>query len=130
MLKLLHPIHGPIFRVVKIIGQHLAVDGILVEPFGQSFPSLFPLDVGRRRLVAGNNGAFPGQICSLKHIVDLTGLIDTGADQHGIAPAIHEAGLGVHIKEDVIDDLLQARLAGEHLLHGAPFLLELTLGKL
>lgn len=34
----------------------------------------------------------------------------------------------VHVQQDIFDNLLQARLAGEYLLHRAPFLLELTFG--
>lgn len=43
--------------------------------------------------------------------------------------AVHQPGPGVHIEEDVVGDAFEARLAGQHPLHGAPLLLELGLGE-
>lgn len=50
-------------------------------------------------------------------------------DEHGVAAPVHQTGLGLHVEQDVVDDLLGPWLGGDDLLHGAPTLFELGLGQ-
>ena len=71
----------------------------------------------------------PFNSASGEQLIKLARFVNAAGDQHGVAVAIHQARLGVHVEQDVGDDLFQPRLAGQHPLHGAPLLLELGLGQ-
>jgi hypothetical protein len=103
-LELLHPVHGPVFRLVEVVGQHFAVDGVLVQLLGFPFAGLFPFDVGGAGLIAGDDGALTGQVGFAKQFVSLAGLVDAGANQHGVAAPVHQPRLGFHVQQNVVDD--------------------------
>ena len=62
------------------------------------------------RFVAGNDGALALEAGVAEQLVELAGLVDARADEHGVAAPVHQAGLGLHVEQDVVDDLLGARL--------------------
>ena len=77
------------------------------------------------RVVAGDDGALALEACLAEQLVELAGLVDAGADEHGVAAAVHQPRLGLHVEQDVVDDLLGPRLGADDLLHRAPALLQL-----
>src|SRR5699024_1760205 len=60
-------------------------------------------------------------------LIEGAGLIDRVADEHGIAPSADQSGLGLHVQEDVLNDLRRTRCRGEDLLHRAPLLFQPSL---
>ena len=80
--------------------------------------------------VGGDDGALAVQVGLVEQLVELARLVDAARDQHGVAAPALQPVPGLHVHQDVGHDLLQPRLAGEHLLHRAPALLELRLGQI
>ena len=68
----------------RLAVQHLLINGILFEPFGQPFARLFAFDVGGGGGIGGDNGAL-GQALLLKEFIELARLVDAAGDQHGVA---------------------------------------------
>ena len=93
-------------------------------------PAILALEVRRGRSVGGDDGALALQVGLVEQLVELARLVDAARDQHGVAASALQPVPGLHVHQDVGDDLFQPRLAGEHLLHRAPALLELRLGEI
>ena len=45
-----------------------------------------------------------------EQLVELARLVDARADEHGVAAAVHQPRLGLHVQQDVVDDLPGAGL--------------------
>ena len=129
LLELLDLGHRLVGRLVEVVGQHLAVDVVLAQPLGRALAGVFLGDVAGLRLVAGDDGALALEAGLAEQLVELAGLVDARSDEHGVAAAVHQARLGLHVEQDVVDDLLGPRLGADDLLHRAPALLQLGLGQ-
>ena len=51
----------------------------------------------------------PARSVLLEQLVELAGLVDAAGDQHRVAAAALQPVAGLHVQQDVGDDLLQAR---------------------
>ena len=86
-------------------------------------------DILRLRIVRGDHGASASERRLLKEREILGGVVDARSHQDGVAAFAGKAGLDAEVKDDVAHHTLHARPGAEHLLHGAPLLLELGAGK-
>ena len=80
--------------------------------------------------VGGDDGALALQVGLVEQLVELARLVNAAGDEQGVAAPALQPVARLHVHQDVGDDLLQPRLAGQHLLHRAPALLELRLGQI
>ena len=125
LLKFLDQRGRVLFAFIEILRQHLAIDLVLGKRLGLPRAGLFPLDHAGIRLIAGHNGALATKAMGAEHLVAFASLIDTRADQHGIATAIGQPGFLIEIEQNIPHDLLQPRATRQQLLHRGPLLLEL-----
>ena len=128
LLELLHLVHRRLFGLVEMRGEHLPVDLVLPQPLGQPLAALLALDVRRLWPVGGDDGALPRQVGLLEHLEEAARRVDAAGDEQRVAVPALQPVAGLHVHQDVGDDLLQPVARGEHLLHRAPALLELGLG--
>ena len=129
LLELLDSGDGDVFGLVEVVGKHLSVGVVLADLLGLTLAGVFLRDVAGVGRVAGDDGALALEATGHEQVVELARLVDAGADQHRVAAPVHQAGLGFHVEQDVVDDLLGSRLAGDDLLHRAPALLEFGLAE-
>ena len=115
--KLFDPLGRLILRLLEIVGQHLAIDVVLGQLLRQPLARLLALDLAGIGLVTGDDGALASKTGLAEHLVTFAGLIDAGADQHGIATTIGQPGLALEVEQDIGHNLLQPRTTGEQLLH-------------
>ena len=125
VLELLDLGHRLVGRLVEVVGQHLAVDLVLAQPLGGAVAGVLLGDVAGLRRVGGDDGALALEAGLAEQLVELAGLVDARADEHGVAATVHEPRPRLHVQQDVVDDLPGPRLGADDLLHGAPALLEL-----
>ena len=78
----------------------------------------------------GDDGALAVEVGLVEEIVDPARFVDAARHQHRIAVTTAQSVAGRHVHLDVGNNLIQPGLAGEHLPHRAPALLELRLGKI
>ena len=115
--------------LAKPVRQHLPVHPVLEQVVGITRARGLALGIRHVGRIATHNSAFTLQLGFAEQLVVLAGFINTARHQHGVAVAVHQARFGSHVQHDVRHDLLQARLAGQHPLHGAPLLLKLGFGQ-
>ena len=63
-------------RLGLLTAQHLGVDVVLAQPFGQPFATFLAFDVARRRLVRRDDRAFACQIGLVEQLKEFAGLVD------------------------------------------------------
>src|SRR5450755_899136 len=130
LLELLDLVHDRVGRLIEVIGQHLPVDLVLPQLLGQACAGILLRDVAWLRLVAGDDCTLASEPGLAEQVVDRTCLVDARADKDGVAAPVHQPGLDLHVKQDVVDDLPRARFGADHLLHGAPAFLEFGTGQI
>ncbi len=84
----------------------------------------FQRDVAGQRVVRRDDGAAPLERRLLQQLEILAGLVDAGRHQHGIAAPVGQTPLGREVEHDVGHHPVHARAGTQHLLHGAPLLLQ------
>ena len=89
--------------------QHLFVDLILLELFGQPLAAFLALDVAGVVLIGCDDGAFMKAMRN-EQLVEFAGLINTARNKHGIAMTALQTVSGFHVKQDVGNDFLKAVL--------------------
>ena len=107
-LKLLHPLASLILALAEKVRQHLAIDMVFRQLFGQPSTGRLSFDVTGIRLIAGDDGTLVSKSCLTEQLIAFASLIDTGAHQHGIATAIRQALFTVKIEQDIGHDLLES----------------------
>ena len=129
LLEELDLVHGGVGGLVEVVGQHLPVDLVLAQPLGRALARVLLGDVPRLRVIRGDDRALALEARLAEQLVELAGLVDARPDEDRVAAAVHQPRLGLHVEEDVVDDLAGARLGADDLLHRAPALLQLGLGQ-
>ena len=56
--------------------QHLGVDVVLAQPFGQPLATFLALDIARRRLVRRDDRAFARKVGLVEQLIKLASLVD------------------------------------------------------
>ena len=126
-LELLDAVDRLVRILAEVVGEHLPVDLVLAQLLGVPFAGVFLGDRARGRLGAGHDGDLALEAALHERLVEGAGLIDRVADEHSVAAPTDQPRLGLHVHEDVLDDLRRARCGGEDLLHRAPLLLQPSL---
>ena len=129
LLELLDPQHRLVGRLVEVVRQHLPIDVVLPQLLVVALAGVLLGDRGGVRDVAGDDGDLALEAGLDEQLVELAGLVDAVADEHGVAATGDQARLPLEVHEDVLDDHLGARLGRDDLLHRAPLLLEAGLGE-
>ena len=117
------------FECLRVFStQHFHIDLVLLHSLSLAIiPYRFGANIAHRRLVRSHDGALPLQLGLLEQFIEFARLIDTASHQHGIASAIVQTRLCLHIKNNIRYDLSQPGLGAEHLLQITPALLQLSL---
>ncbi len=108
----------------NILGQFGVeiVDKLFVR-FGVG-SGVFGGDIFVLGVVGGYDGAFAFEGGLLEAFVVLTGFVDAGDDEDGVAAIGAEAGFNAEVEGDVGNNAIDARAGTEDFLHGAPFFAE------
>ena len=118
------PLYPLLELLRRLLAQHLLVGFVLLQfRRGRARAQPLPLGVADVRLVARHNRA-AGEVVGHKQLVVLAGLVNAARHQHGIAAPAVQPGLQRHVLDNILDDDFQPPLRAEHLLHGAPLLLQ------
>ena len=62
------------------------------------------------RACTGDDGALTLEIGLVEQLVELAGLVDAAGDEHRVTATALQPVAGLHVHQDVVDDLLQPRL--------------------
>ncbi len=95
------------------MSQHLAVDAVLPEFLGVSLACLFVFDIPVRWFIRRDDRTLLAEIRLGKQFVVLARLIDAGRNEDGVTVTALQSIAGLHVHQDIGNDLLQPVLAAQ-----------------